>query len=179
MADTIMSRKWRMRFWYVVLILALLYLQLLPLQTVPRSWTGPDLIIVFTVVWSIRRPEYVPALLVAVMILLVDFVLLRPPGVMAAILVLARQALMRQGAGLRDATFFGEWMVAAAALVSITLANRIFLAVFLVDQPPLGMSLMALVVSIIAYPAIVLVSLAAFGVRKAAPGESDAVAGAT
>lgn len=179
MADGLYSRKWQMRFWYVMLVFALLYLQLLPLQTVPRSWTGPDLIVLFTVIWSIRRPEYVPALLVAVMILLVDLVLLRPPGVMAAILVLARQALKRREPGLRDATFMAEWLVAALALTSITLANRVFLAVFLVDQPPLGMSLFQLAVSIIAYPALVLVSLAAFGVRKVVPGETDAIAGAT
>ncbi|WP_127112715.1 rod shape-determining protein MreD [Shimia sediminis] len=178
MAEAGQTSKWRMRFWYGLLVLGLLYLQLLPLQTVPRSWAGPDLIVLFTVAWSIRRPEYVPTVLVAVMALLVDFILLRPPGVMAATLVVARQLLKRQEPGLRDATFMTEWMVAALALAGLALANRVFLAIFLVDQAPLGMTLMELAMNVMAYPMVVLVSHVAFGIRKVVPGETDAVAGA-
>lgn len=178
MAEAGHSRKWRMRFWFCMLVLALLYLQLLPLQTLPRSWAGPDLIVLFTVAWAIRRPDYVPTLLVAAMTLLVDFILMRPPAVMAAIMVIARQLLKRQEPGLRDSTFMTEWLVAALALATIALTNRVFLAVFLVDQAPLGMTLMELAMNVIAYPMVVLVSHVAFGIRKVVPGETDAVAGA-
>lgn len=179
MAEAALSHKWSMRLWFTLLIMALLYLQLLPLQTLPRSWAGPDLIILFTVAWAIRRPAYVPTLLVAAITLLVDLILMRPPGVMAAIMVVARQMLKQQEPGLRDSTFMAEWLVATLALAGITLANRVFLALFLVDQTPLGMSLMELAMNVIAYPFVVLVSLITFGVRKIVPGETDAVAGAT
>lgn len=179
MAEAGHSRKWRMRFWYCVLILALLYLQLLPLQTMPRSWAGPDLIVLFTVAWAIRRPEFVPTLLVAGMTLLADLILLRPPAVLAAIMVIARQLLKRQEPGLRDATFMTEWLVAALALAGIALSNRVFLAVFVVEQAPLGMTLMELAMNVAAYPLVVLVSHVAFGIHKVAPGETDAMAGAT
>lgn len=167
-----------MRLVYVVLILAILYLQLLPLQTAPRSWAGPDLILLFTVVWAIRRPEYVPAVSVALLALLADLVLMRPPGVMAAVLVAARQMLKHQEPGLRDSTFAVEWLTAAAALAAILLCNRLVLAVFLVDQPSLGISLSQLFMNVLAYPLVVLVSRLGLGVRKLLPGENDAVAGA-
>ncbi|WP_372886742.1 rod shape-determining protein MreD [Shimia sp.] len=172
------TRKWQMRLVYLLLVLAILYLQLLPLQTAPRSWAGPDLILLFTVVWAIRRPEYVPALSVAVVALLADFILMRPPGVMAAILVAARQMLKHQEPGLRDSPFALEWLTAAAALAAILLANRLVLAVFLVEQPALGISLTQLFMNVLAYPLVVLVSRLAMGVRKLRPGETDAVAGA-
>ena len=161
-----------------VLVLTLLYLQLLPLQTLPRSWAGPDLIVLFTVAWAIRRPEFVPTMVVAAMTLLVDLILLRPPAVMAAIMVIARQMLKRQERGLRDATFMAEWLVAAVALAAIALINRVFLAVFLVEQAPLGVTLMELAMNVMAYPLIVLISQLVFGIRKVVPGETDAVAGA-
>ncbi|WP_299353787.1 rod shape-determining protein MreD [uncultured Shimia sp.] len=179
MADAAISGKWRMRFWFVLLIFVLLFLQLLPLQTVPRSWAGPDLIVLFTVAWSVRRPEYVPTLLVAGLTLLVDLILLRPPGVMAAIMILARQTLKGQERGLRDSTFMAEWLVATLALATIALTNRVFLSVFLVDQAPLGMSLTELAMNVITYPFVALVSYTVFGLRKVSPGETDAIAGAT
>ncbi len=171
------SRKWNMRLAYVTLTLAILYLQLLPLQTTPRSWAGPDLIVLFTVVWAIRRPEYVPAVSVAAMTLLADFILLRPPGVMAAVMVGARQILKRQEPGLRDSTFAMEWLVAAAALAAILLSNRLILAVFLVEQPSLGISLTQLFMNVLAYPLVVFVSRLGMGLRKLIPGETDAMAG--
>lgn len=172
------ARKWRMRLVYVALVFALLYLQLLPLQTMPRSWAGPDLIVVFTVVWAIRRPEYVPALSVAFMTLLVDFILMRPPGVMAAVMVGARQVLKHQEPGLRDTAFAIEWLTASAALAAILLTNRLILTVFFVEQPSLGMSVSQLFMSVLAYPVIVAVSRIGLGLRKIVPGETDAVAGA-
>lgn len=179
MAETTANaRKWRMRLAYVLLVLAILYLQLLPLQTMPRSWAGPDLIVLFTVAWAIRRPDYVPALSVAIMTLLVDLILMRPPGVMAAIMVGARQVLKRQEPGLRDSPFLVEWLTASAALATIMLANRLVLAIFLVGQPALGMDVSQLFLSVLAYPAVVLVSRVGLGLRKMVPGETDAMAGA-
>ena len=173
------SRKWKMRLLYMVLVMAVLYVQLLPLQTLPRSWAGPDLIVLLTVAWAVRRPEYTPAVSVAGMTLLADFVLLRPPGVMAAIMVGARQVLKRQEAGLRDSTFMAEWLTVSVVLIGILTANRLILAVFLVDQAPLGLSMIQLGMNVAVYPLVALASRFGFGVRKIVPGETDALAGAT
>lgn len=174
---TTQPRKWRMRLYFVLLVFAALFVLLLPLQTLPQAWAGPDWIVVLTVVWALRRPEFVPALSVAATSLLADFILLRPPGVLAAIMVVARQVLKHQEPGLRDSTFAMEWLTAAAAFTGIMMANRLFLSIFLVDQPSLGLSIMQLVMNIFAYPLIVVFSRLAFGLRKIVPGETDAMAG--
>lgn len=173
------ARKWRMKLLYVGLVFAILYLQLLPLQTMPRSWAGPDFIVLLTVAWAVRRPDYTPAVLVAVMTLLVDFVLLRPPGVMAAAMVGARQVLKRQEPGLRDSTFMAEWLTVSLVLAGVMIANGLVLAVFLVDQPSIGMSLMQLAMNVVFYPLVALISRFMMGLRRIAPGDTDALAGNT
>ena len=56
MASGLVSRKWVMRLTFAVLCLAILFLQLLPLETTPRRWAGPDWLVVLTVAWAARHP---------------------------------------------------------------------------------------------------------------------------
>jgi rod shape-determining protein MreD len=180
MADHIASgRRWRMRIAYLLIALGVVYLQLLPFQTMPRGWAGPDLLMVLTVAWATRRPEYVPVLAVGVVFLLADLILLRAPGLLAAIMVIARQTLRRQSLILRDAPFPTEWATAAATLVAIMLAERLALTIFLVDRAPLGLSVMQLFMNILFYPLVVMASHLILGLRKSAPGDDDTLAGAT
>ena len=177
MADTgTRPHKWPMRLGYVALCLLFLALALLPFQTVPRGWAGPDWIIVLTLAWAARRPDYVPAHLVAFTVLLADFLLMRPPGLVAALAVIARQILRRRAISLRDAPFPQEWLTVAALLVAMTLAERLAYAMFLIDQPPLGLVIMRLFASIAAYPLVVFASQILLGLRKPQPGDDDTVA---
>ena len=45
---------------------------------------GPDLMLAFTFAWVLRRPDYVPVLLIAAIFLLEDMLLMRPPGLWTA-----------------------------------------------------------------------------------------------
>jgi len=78
---------WVYRISFVFLGLALIVLQLLPLQTIPQTWAGPDVMMCLVFAWSVRRPDYVPTLLIAAVILLEDFLIQRPPGLHAALIV--------------------------------------------------------------------------------------------
>ena len=45
----------------------------------PARWPGPDLIAVrLTLAWVLRRPDYVPALLIALVVLVEDLLLHAP-----------------------------------------------------------------------------------------------------
>jgi rod shape-determining protein MreD len=59
----------------------------------------------------------------------------------------------------------------------MTLTYRIILAVFMVDQAPLGLSLMQLAATLLVYPLVVLVAHAILGVRKRAPGDLEPARG--
>lgn len=168
------SRIWMMRLAFLMLGFFVIFLALLPLDTTPRRFAGPEFLVLITVVWIVRRPEYVPALSVAALFLLADFLFQRPPGALTAIMVVTCEVLRRRALILRDATFFTDWLTAAGAITAIALANRLFLAVFLVEQLPLGLTLIQMIMTIAAYPAVVVGCRLVFGLRKASPGDLDA-----
>lgn len=179
MAENAVLHMWVMRLTYLGLGLFVMFFSLLPLQTLPQGWAGPDVIVALTFAWVLRRPEYVPPLLVAAVILLGDLMFHRPPGLWAALVVIAAETLRARHIGLRDLTFAVEWVSVATTLVVMTLAYRTVLAVLLVDQAPLGLSLIQLLMTLLAYPVVVVVSQTLFGVRKLAPGDIDALGGRT
>lgn len=177
MAENATVHMWAMRCIYVFLGLLVMFFNLMPLETLPRGWAGPDIILALTFAWALRRPEYVPPLLVAIVILLGDLMYHRPPGLWAALVLVATETLRARHVGLRDTTFAMEWVSVATTLVIVTLAYRTILALLVVDQAPLGLSLIQLAMTLIAYPLVVLISQTLFGVRKLAPGDIDAVGG--
>ena len=175
MAERSRTYLWAMRGLYLGLCILLIFLRLLPLDTLPRGWAGPDLILAITLAWGLRRPEFVPPLLVAAVFLLCDFLFQRPPGLWAALVLIGSQTLRARAPDLRDLTFPVEWASVATTLVAMTLGYRIILSLLLVDQTPLGLSLMEMLMTLAAYPFVVLISQLVVGVRKIAPGELDAM----
>lgn len=164
-----------MRAGFILLTLLILFFQLLPLDTTPRRWAGPDVLLGLAMAWSLRRPEYVPALLLAAVFLLADMLLQRPPGLWALLALLGCEYLKGPRRDLRDATFLAEWISVAAAIVAIHLGFRIGLAITLVPTPPWGLSLFAMGATILCYPLIAGISHWVMGVRRAAPGDLDAL----
>ena len=107
----------------------------------------------------------------AVLALAMDLLLQRPPGLWAALTLVGFETLRRRATALRDLTFFMEWAAVAGTLVAITLGYRLVLTLLLVDQAPLGLSMMQLVSTLLAYPLVAAVSHVLFRVRKLAPGD--------
>jgi rod shape-determining protein MreD len=134
---------------------------------------GPDLLVAIALAWAARRPDYVPVVLVALVMLLADFLFMRPPGLWAAITVLGVEFLRNRESAFRDLPFLVEWGLVAVLLLAMTLANAFVLLVLMVDQPTLGLTLLQLIATILAYPLVVGVTVFALGLRRAAPGEID------
>ncbi len=166
MAERALSRLWVMRAVFAVLCLTLIFAQLLPLETTPRRWAGPDFMVVLTLVWCVRQPDYAPAWLLAILFLLADFLLLRPPGLAAAIMVIAAEAQRNRAFRLREATFAYEWLTAAAFMLLIAVAYRGVATLMLLPLPSLGLMLMQVIMNIAVYPVIVILSHFLFGVRR-------------
>lgn len=175
MAELSTSRLWLMRAAFLGLALFIMFFHLLPLDTVPSRWAPPDLLIAFAFAWALRRPDFVPALSIAVVMLMADLMLQRPPGLLALLLVLGCEYLKNQTAGLRGASFVGEWAAVAIVLVGITVLNRVILIIVAVQPDSLGLSLIQMVLTIAVYPIVVLVTQSLMGVRKPAPGDAGAL----
>ncbi|APE44724.1 rod shape-determining protein MreD [Sulfitobacter alexandrii] len=175
MNDLSQTRLWAMRAAFLLLALVILFFQLLPMETTPRAWAGPNLLLCFACAWSLRRPEYVPAPALALAFLLTDLLLQRPPGLFALLALIGCENLKSRGRSLRDGGFAAEWLTVGMVMVLIMAANRLILAIVMVPVPGLTLSLSELGMSLLFYPLIVAVTHGIMRVRKTAPGDLDAL----
>ncbi len=172
--DNSPTQLWIMRVCFLGLSLLIMFFHLLPLDSVPRRWAPPDLLIAFVFAWALRRPDYVPILSIAGVMLMADLMFQRPPGLLALLVLMGTEYLQLRFAGLKDASFAGEWIAVCIVLVAIMVANRLVLALLAVQQAPLGLTLMQLIMTISIYPLVVLITQSVFGVRTLAPSDSEA-----
>ena len=166
---------WAGRITYLLLAFVLIAAPLLPLNTVPRAYATPDILLAVTAAWAARRPDTLPALVVAGVFLLADFLFQRPPGLFAALVLLMTEALRRRSVRLRRGSFLGEWIAAGTGIAAVVLAHRAILAALMTPQAPLGLTLIQLILTIAAYPVIAGVAQVALGLRRPAQGEVDAL----
>lgn len=177
MSEQTLTRIWGMRLTFALVVCTILFFNLLPLETSPRLWVGPDLLLAFACAWSLRRPEYVPSLALAGLFLLADLLLFRPPGLWAVLALLACEHLKGRSRSLRDSSFANEWLTVCIVITITALAYRTVLMVTFLDLPPLGLSVFELVMTMLFYPVVVAVTHGLLGVRKAAPGDIEAGGG--
>lgn len=175
MADTPQAEIWTGRLVFVGLVFGLMFLRLLPLDTLPPTWVGPDLFLGVTLVWAARRPDFLPVLLIAAVFLLADLLFQRPPGLWTALVLILTEALRARARSLRGGTFSTEWLTVAIGIVAITLAHRVVLALTISDLPPFGLSMMEMALTILVYPLLAGLAALLFGVRRPAPGAVDSL----
>lgn len=171
--DTGALQIWGMRLLFVLLALLILFFHLLPLDPAPSNWAGPDVLVATVFAWAVRRPEYVPILLVAGVMLLADLMLQRPPGLWSVLVVCAAEWLKSRERRHRETTFALEWLTFAGTLIVITIIYRTVMMVLILAPGTLMLSFLQLLMTILSYPAVVGVSYFVFGVRKSAPGDMD------
>ena len=175
MAETSPPRIWPRHLAFILLALAIMFLQLLPLNTTPGELPFPDLLLLFTCLWTVRRPDYVSVLTVACLFLLADLLFHRPPGLMAVLVVVATETLRARAPGLRAASFGMEWLTVALAIAAVTLGGRFALTIVMLPQAPLGLTLLQMVMTILVYPLAVAAAWGIFGISRPAPGEVNAL----
>ena len=175
MVDFPQAKTWLYRLLFLGISGLIIFFHLLPLRTTPGAWPGPDLLQAFTYAFVLRRPEYVPLLLIASVMFIADMLFQRPPGLQAALVVIASEFLRRRHHLMRDLPFLAEWGIVAALLIALTLTQRLILMLFLVPRPALGPTLIQLAITIAVYPLVVVITRHIFGVRMATPAERDAV----
>lgn len=173
MVDALRSSVWVYRAAFVGIALSLLYFRLLPLGGEAGDLPGPDLLLCVIFAWATRRPDYLPVWLLAGVLLLEDMVLMRPPGLWTAIVVVAVEFVRSRVALTRELTLVAEWAMVAGLMIACLLIYRLIFTLSFLPQPGLGFALMQVLWSILCYPVVVGVSRLAFDLRKPATGEVD------
>lgn len=173
MADGVERRVWLYRGVFVALALFILFVRLLPLGSVPGTLPGPDLLLCVMMAWIMRRPDYLPVLLITGVVFLEDVMLMRPPGLWTALVVLATEFLRSRAALTRELSFAVEWMLIAGLMVALLLGYRLFFTLAFLPQPGFGFALTQTLWSILCYPFVVMASRLILDLRKPALGELD------
>lgn len=145
-----------------------------PIST-PSRWIAPDLLLLITLAWIARRPSFAPVAIIALVFFLSDMLFQRPPGLWTALVLILSEVLRKRNRSMRTLPFTLEWITVGSGIALITGLYHVILSVAVVPQAALGLTLVQLILTIAAYPIVVFVSYAAFGVSRPAPGEVDAL----
>lgn len=188
MTDSLSARKLA----YILLFLGVAgcvtFVRLLPVQDysaggngdtlsilgIPMAhWPAPDLLLCLTLAWVIRRPDLLPAPIIAGYFLIEDLLLLRPPGLWALIVLIVTEFLRARNSALRNFGFGVEYALIAGLMLAMFLAYRAILAIVMVAQLPLDLSVAQFLGSVVLYPVVVAALHLVLKLRKPATGEVD------
>lgn len=173
MVDTAPGGVWLYRGMFLLIALVLMFARLVPLEGQAGDWPGPDILLCVIFAWAMRRPDFLPVWLLAGVLLLEDMLLLRPPGLWTAVVIVAVEFVRNRVTLTRELTFTVEWALVAALMVSCLLAYRMVFTLSFLPQAGFGFAMMQVLWSILCYPLVVGASRLAFDLRKPATGEVD------
>ncbi len=165
---------------YLALAAAITVLAMLPGEALPRRWPVPDVLLLLTLAWLVRRPAHLPVASLAFVFLAADFVTGHPPGLRAALVLLAAEHL-RARAHLPEG-FAAEWARAGAIVLGIAVAERALMSLTLTPAPDLGPVLLRAISGALLYPVLAACAALVLGLRRrpvpgrarAAPKEASA-----
>lgn len=173
MIDSVLLRIWMYRAVFLAVLLVLVFVHLLPVSALPRGWPGPDLIFALVFAWLMRRPEYLPVWFIAGIALLLDLLFQRPPGLWAAVIVIATEGLRSRTAGTVELPFLAEWAAFAGTLLAMLLVYHGVLWTTSSDIVRIGLVGIAFAQTVLLYPVVVAFTHFALGVRRADPGSVE------
>ncbi len=117
---------------YFCIGLLIIFFQILPLQTTPQNWSGPNVLLVFFAAIVTKRPEYTSSFLIALIFLIEDFFLMRPPGLMSALIVISFHFLKRKIQNQEENSLIFVWVNVAISFntYSIDLLHNFRFVIF-------------------------------------------------
>ena len=157
---------------YIAIGLAVLFFQLMPLNPGQPGLPGPDLILCVTFAWVLRRPDQLPAIIIAALALIGDIVLGRPFGLWSLMVLIATELLRPRAWRWADQPFLFEWLRVAVLMGLMLIGARLMMMLFLLPVPTLGPIMLQWLATVIAYP-LVVAFVRALGVRRISASELE------
>ena len=137
---------------YFCIGLLIIFFQILPLQTTPQTWSGPNVLLVFFAAIVTKRPEFSSSFLIAIIFLIEDFFLMRPPGLMSSMTVLGFYFLKRKFQNQEEMSLLFVWGSVATCL-SFILLLYYFISIFLfIPSSGFRLTLMEIIVTLALFP---------------------------
>ncbi|NNK79635.1 MAG: rod shape-determining protein MreD [Litoreibacter sp.] len=171
MVDPAASRRWMFRGLFLATCACVMFIQMLPLRTTPALLPAPDLLFAVAAVLIMRRPAYVPVLLVVGVFFLADLLYLRPPGLWTAIVLVATEFLRRRSVAPTEFPFLVEFAVFSGVFTAMVAGNAVTQLVFGLTPPDLATLALHVLVTMAAYPFVIAFSHFILGIRRARPSD--------
>ena len=137
---------------YFCIGLLIIFFQILPLQTVPQTWSGPNVLLVFFAAIVTKRPEFTSSFLVASIFLIEDFFLMRPPGLMSSLTVLGFYFLKRKFQYQEGNSLIFGWGSVSTCLTIILLLYYFISVLLFIPSAGFRLTLIELIVTLALYP---------------------------
>ena len=137
---------------YFCIGLLIIFFQILPLQTTPQTWSGPNVLLVFFAAIVTKRPEFTSSFLIAFIFLIEDFFLMRPPGLMSSLTVLGLFFLKRKFQNQEVNSFVFGWSSVATYLTLILLIYYFISVLFFIPSAGIRLTLIEVIVTLALYP---------------------------
>lgn len=166
---------WKTRAILSGLIAVIVLASLLPLGTGFYRMPGPDLILCLICAVVLRRPEYMPIGLVVGLIFVADALLMRPLGLWTLLILIGSEYLRRVLFHSQALTPLEEGIQVAGTMLACFAGEALILTLLLAERPPLGGQLIHIILTLLAYPLVVLFTQSVLRIRRLQPGEVDAM----
>jgi rod shape-determining protein MreD len=168
-----MTSRWAIRTVTLALSLAILGLQIQPNLVGSSQKVLPDLLFILFGALCLRRPDVIPLAMIGGVMLLADFVLMRPPGLYALLSTIAAAWLLLRHEAVREGNFLFEWLQFTIAFAVVLFFQRLISLGLLLPVPPWMMELRLFLWTVFSYPIVCLTLYLLLRVRRLVPGERD------
>lgn len=157
---------------FILLFLAILFWRLMPLAPGRVIWPGPDLSLCLALVWVLRRPDQLPAVVIVALSVVGDLLLGRPFGLWSLFILMATELLRPRAQRWADQAFLFEWLRVAILMGLMLISNRLIMVLFLLPVPALAPVVLQWVATVAAYPLVVL-AVHVIGIRRLSTAELE------
>ena len=165
---------WMYRIGYVGVGSTCILLSIIPFDLSANTLPYPDIFYCFTMIFIVRRPEYVSVWAVFFVFFLRDILTQAPLGLFTFLVIMASEVVRANIQAFREYNFWLEWLWVAAIFIVIMVVQQTILALTLSDMPQLMENILPILLTVMAYPAIVGLVQYGFGLQRPQPGELDA-----
>ncbi len=150
-------QSWAYYIKYLMICFIILSLQLLPMKIVHQEVLWPNLIYLITVAWLIRKPSYLPVILILFVHIISDILLLMPLGLWSALSLIGYEFLRWRSLSQGRLKLGQELLLVNIVLILLTFIQIGIEFIFKIESPPIGMILLQLTFSLLIYPIVIFV----------------------
>lgn len=140
---------------YLLIVMLEVLFQTLPIHTSPYQFYTPDIPLVITMVWVMRRPDVMDPILITIVFIFADMILQRPPGLWALIALCATMFLRLRAMYFKETIFFYEWLTVAIVIIFSFTAHHLILIIAFLPTHNLKLIAMQAFLTILLYPVFI------------------------